>query len=1008
MTQKRCLLALLVLFSLCLSSGLAQTVTGSVGGRVLDASGAVLPGATVTAENRDTGIVRTVVTSDTGDFRIPLLPVGSYSVSAEVPGFKREVKTDIQLKIGQVVTLEFTLQVGEITEEVVVRSNLVQLELEPTRTQTSSIIDTVQIENLPTNGRQFIDFALLAPGVNIGETTSGSTDVVIEPVTKLAFAGQNIHFNFIAVDGADDISTASGVQRASPPQDSVQEFRVINSNFYLEFGRAVGGIVNIITKSGTNEFHGSAYDFFRNDALDARGILASPKPGKPGEFLDELRQNQFGVSMGGPIARDRSFFFANYEGQRRGQSPFYNSVVTNNIDAINDTKVNLFGLPAEQLNVLNTRDTDNLLLKADHAISDRHSLFVRYFLVDERSRNISPLNDGSDLPSAFKNNFLRDQSVVANVNSSFSPRLLNEFRAQFARRSFDFPVTTTQPALEFTNTFKTGINRGNPEFYRETRVEALDNVTFLSGDHSVSFGGNFNFVRTNESFQIFHPFEAQFASLDDFLNGNPAIFFFSKLNINDTGFDPALLRGSGPFSPSTLDTFRSEVNHTYSGMFIQDKWQATPNLTLNYGARWEFETWPDGFVNTDWNNIDPRFGFAYNASTQRKFVIRGGIGVFHGIIPSPLLMVQQACCGGLNKFPGREAAETDVNGNVPVFLGLGFDENFNIDNASALQRLLTDGTFPFIIGSFPIVRFTKDHQAPYGLQATFSLGFEIFPDTALQLTYLAVRGVHLGSFFNINTPLQPSGKLESGKDDFAAVRFNRFASLPGARDPRFALFFEADSRWNSIYHGFLVNLNRRFREHFGLGVSYTYSKTIDDGPNPSFVLIPENANRLDLERARSSDDVRHRFVTNATLATSSTGPVFTRDWNFGVILTLRTPHGFTKFAGFDANGEGFPVNDRVGLDARNTFEGDSFSSLDARISRSFPLTENVKGEFIAEAFNVFNSVNIRFFNTVYGDSIFNAPGTPGTFFQGARSPSFGTPRAIFNPRQIQFAFRVSW
>src|SRR5208282_726706 len=338
---------------------------------------------------------------------------------------------------------------GETTTQVTVEATTEVTE--PTRTQISTVIQERQIESLPVNGREFIDFALLSPAVQIGDTTSGSTDVIVEPVTKLSFAGQNIHFNFIAVDGADDISTVSGIQRGTPPQDSVQEFRVINADYTTDFGRAVGGIVNIITKSGTNTWHGTAYEYFRNDALDANSILAAPG-------LNTLRQNQFGAAIGGPLQKERTFIFANYEGQRLGQSPFYNSVILDNIGdsvnpapgTINYVKKFVYGLPTEPagLNVLRTGDYDNGFARMDHIFNPRETLMLRYFVNDGRLLNQSPLNDGFDLPSAFKDTFINDQSVVGSLTSVITPNVVNQFRAQFARRSFDFPTVTTQPHLE--------------------------------------------------------------------------------------------------------------------------------------------------------------------------------------------------------------------------------------------------------------------------------------------------------------------------------------------------------------------------------------------------------------------------------------------------------------------------------------------------------------------------------------------------------------------------------
>ena len=204
----------------------------------------------------------------------------------------------LRLTIGQSATVDFSLAPGQVEQQVTVTAEAALIET--TRTSTDTVIEQAQIQNLPVNGRQFIDFALLAPGVTIGDTTSGSTDVIIEPVTKLSFAGQNIHYNFIAVDGADNISTASGVQKTTPSTDAVREFRVVNNTYSVEAGRAVGGIVNIITKSGTNDLHGSIYEYLRNDAFDATSELAAPG-------LNKLRQNQFGFTLGGPIGKTVPF-----------------------------------------------------------------------------------------------------------------------------------------------------------------------------------------------------------------------------------------------------------------------------------------------------------------------------------------------------------------------------------------------------------------------------------------------------------------------------------------------------------------------------------------------------------------------------------------------------------------------------------------------------------------------------------------------------------------------------
>jgi hypothetical protein len=1015
----------------------------TLSGKIADSSGGSIAKATITIANTATGFSRSAQSSETGEYRIPSLPAGDYKVTVEFTGFRGQTK-DVTLQVGQTADLEFSLSPGEVTQRVEVEatSELV----EPTRTQVSTVITERQIVNLPVNGREFIDFALLSPAVAIGDTTSGSTDVIVEPVTKLSFAGQNIHYNFIAVDGADDISTASGIQRGTPPQESVQEFRVINTDYSAEFGRATAGIVNIITRSGTNEWHGTLYEYFRNDKMDAINLLQA-------SGAHVLRQNQYGAAIGGPLQKDKSFIYANYEAQRRGESPFYNSAVLANINLINQVKTVAYGLPAEPNlgGVLRTNDTDNGFIRLDHRFGEKENLFVRYFINDGRLLNQSPLNDGFDLPSAFKDSFYRDQSIAGTLTSLFSPKLVNELRMQFARRSFDFPTVTTQPHLELANTFTTGVNRGNPDSYRESRFELADNVTRSFNRHTVQFGGNYNFVRTQESFPLFYPFEADFPNLGAFLGNDgvvpgctPGIIAAGCQHPNAVIFE----RFQGPtFTEQTFNTSvflgtryaaaihnqaQGSLDHSYDGLYIQDKWRATNRLTLNGGLRWEWETWPSNVLNTQWKNFDPRVGLAYNIGTKRNVVVRAGFGLFHGIIPAPLLACQIPSCGGtLGKYPGRDF-EDSLNSNTRLF---AFASKPSITSI-ALSDIL-GGTYPDaaplgfcpggtvsgcgFFGDVTVVRFVQDHKNPYGIQGSLAIEFEPLPDTSVSLSFLHVRGVHLGSFFNVNQPdptfvvtLHDSQGRTGPKNLYCAVPV-ACPFTPGTRDPRWAFYFEATSRWDSVYDGFLLSVNKRLSHNFTYGISYTLSKSIDNGPNPSFVLVPQDSNNFKAERALSSDDVRQRLVLNGTVSTPKTWNAFTRDFLFGLIATVQSPMRFTKFAGFDANGTIFAASERVGIEPRNTFVGDNFRSVDFRISRTFPFREKKSLEVIAEAFNLSNTLNVRFFNTVYGAADF-CPVDPtafgcgsGPFFQeGSPNPLYGTPRAVNNPRQIQLAVKFNF
>ncbi len=1021
----------------------AQQVTVYLGGRVADMTGAIVPSAQISAVNTQTGFTRKAVSAADGEYQLPAMPVGDYKISAEAPGFKRMLKM-VHLDIGASATVDFTLQPGQVAQEIEVQGT--SEALEPTRSMVSEVISERQIEDLPVNGRQFIDFALLSPGVTVGDTTSGSTDVIIEPVTKLSFAGQNIHYNFVAIDGADNISTASGIQKTTPSQEAVKEFRVINSEYSTQAGRAVGGIVNIITKSGTNNTHGSVYEYFRNDAMDARSILASPG-------LDKLRQNQFGATLGGPIQKNKTFYFANYEGQRRRESPFYNSIILNHLADINRVKADVFHLAPENLNVTRTTDYDNFLVKLDHTFNQRHNMFVRYFFNDQRATNLSPLNDGFDLPSTFKDNFLRDQSLVGSLTSTLSKNLVNEFRVQYARRSFDFPTDTTQPHLEVSNTFTVGVNRGNPDFYSEGRWELVEDMTYALGHHTLSYGGNFNHVNTTESFPLFYPFEADFASLNAFLGTDclfgpavpslcgsvanpmphPFVIFFERFNAAN-GFNESSLNTSVFNGRRIASNIRNEASgmmgHTYEGLYIQDKWRAGERLTVNYGLRWQGETWPSAAVNSPLKQFDPRAGFSLNLG--HNIILRGGGGLFHGIIPAPLLMCQQPSCGGLQKYPGRESIQDSLNANTrlsafgsdPLSMMLAFQGIMNGQYPLVMPSPFPGGS-PSVALDATVVRFAQNHKPPYGAQASLGLEFQPFRNAVLDISFLHVRGIHLGSFWNVNQP-NPAGQLlmhnsqgGTGMKNMYCANFPCYPDvgsgiIPNIRTFPFAIDFEADSKWDSVWDGLLVNFNKRAGKFIAWGISYTFAKGIDDGPNPSFVLIPQDSSNFRAERALSSDDVKHRFVGNFTLH----GPThLTRvldNYQLSTIVSLESPHYFTKFAGFDANGDIFGNNDRVGVEPRNTFKGDSYKSADLRLSRTFNLTERTHLEAMAEAFNITNTLNVRFFNTVYGASDFCPAGGPQNgcigplYREGSPNPAYATPRAIFNPRQVQLALRLTF
>ena len=485
-------------------------------GTVLDESGGAVRGASITLHQPETNRSYQTTSNDSGYYAIPNIPPGIYELTVSFKGFATSIRKDLELTVGQSATIDVTLKVATAAEQVTVSTEAPFIE--PSKTEISQVIGTQEINSLPISGRLFTDFALLTPGVATGRTSLQSTITEFE-VTRVSFGGMRDLSNLVTVDGADNINTATGSQRSTPPQEAVAEFRVVNSSFGAEYGRALGGIVNIVTKSGTNDFHGSVYDYLQNDATDARSIL------QPVGTSKTLRQNQYGGTIGGPIKKDKTFIFANYEGQRRGEAPTFPTTYlepvtlldgtnTTNADLINRAKA-LLGLPPEGCNVpigqcpalsgtaflnsvLKTKDNDYGIVKLDHQINADNHLSLRYSVEDGRDLNqlVGSTLDGGGIgaPSSGHDVFLRDQSLVGTVATTISPNLVNSVLVQYARRHYNFPGVTGQPNLDIPNTLLFGHNFGVLDAIYESRFQISDSLSWVKGNHVAKFGVDFNYV----------------------------------------------------------------------------------------------------------------------------------------------------------------------------------------------------------------------------------------------------------------------------------------------------------------------------------------------------------------------------------------------------------------------------------------------------------------------------------------------------------------------------------
>jgi Carboxypeptidase regulatory-like domain/TonB dependent receptor-like, beta-barrel len=523
-----CSSVLIVLAILCFLAYVSPaypqgTTVAQLTGTVLDESGGAVKGATITLRQPDTNRSYTTTSNDSGYYAIPNIPPGQYELTTAFKGFATTVRKGVELTVGQSATIDVTLKVATAAEQIVVTTEAPVIE--PSKTEISQVIGTQEINSLPISGRLFTDFALLTPGVATGRTSLQSTITEFE-VTRVSFGGMRDLSNLVTVDGADNINTATGSQRSTPPQESVAEFRVVNSSFGAEYGRALGGIVNIVTKSGTNDFHGSVYDYLQNNATDARSLL------QPAPDANTLRQNQFGGTLGGPIHKDKTFFFMNYEGQRRGESPTFPStltqpvnvfsdvapfaptVATTNLDLIDAAKAAI-GLSPEGCNkpiaqctglsnqaflnsVLKTKDNDYGIIKVDHQINADNHLSLRYNVEDARDLNqlVGSTLDGGGIgaPSSGHDVFLRDQSLVGTVATTIRPNLVNSVLVQYARRHYNFPGVTGEPNLDIPNTLLFGHNFGVLDAIYESRFQISDSLSWVKGNHVAKFGADFNYV----------------------------------------------------------------------------------------------------------------------------------------------------------------------------------------------------------------------------------------------------------------------------------------------------------------------------------------------------------------------------------------------------------------------------------------------------------------------------------------------------------------------------------
>ena len=898
-SRAACLVAFLALSS-CLSATFAQqTVTSaSLSGRVVDMNGAAVGGATVTTTNLETNQQQTTTSDAEGRYRFAYLSVGTYKLMATAPGFAM-FGQQLTLTVGQALDVPLRLDVAGVAESIRVEDIPI---IETIRTQVAETIRPREIDDLPLNGRNYLDLALLVPGVS--RTNTGSNQRFAEtsavPGQGLSVAGQRNLSNSFVVDGLSANDDAADLTGAYYSQDVIREFQVVTSGGIAEFGRASSGVVNIITQSGTNQWRGRFYAFLRNQRFDARNPLAPRK--------DLLTQAQYGATIGGPIRRDRTFLFANFEQTRRNDSGVI-TISPANMLAINNrlNQVNYPGPRIETGIVPGGFDATNLFARLDHKLNDSNQLTARYSLyhiTSTNSRNVGGLNAvsrGTALDD-------RDQTIAGNLVTTVSRRTLNEARFQYTRSRLDAPVNdATGPAVNIAGVASFGTATFSPLKRDIDLYELVDNISTERGPHSVKGGVDFLYNRVQITFPGALQGVYTFTSLNNFLTGNYS-------NFQQAFGAPA--------------QFQTNPN---IGLFVQDEWRPRIDLTINAGLRYDAQFLPDP-IRTDTNNLGPRLGIAY-APGNRKTVVRAGFGLYFDRVP--LRATSNALQRDGSKYIVVQLQPTQAK--APAFPGV-----------LAAQ--------PTTLQTKPnITRIDPDIESSYSEQANLQIERELPGNASISIGYMYLRGLHLIVSRNINVPRFPAsvGAPNLGRPDNDWGNISRY-----------------ESSGDSYYNGMVVAFNKRAASWASLRISYTLSKAIDDTGN-FFFSTPQNNFDLRDDRGLSDNDQRHRLVISGTLEApeSSDGAVgprrLLRGLQLSYIYTYASRLPFNIVTGNDRNFD-TNNNDRPAGVGRNTGRGFDFASLDLRLSRRFRFTERVGLEVLAEGFNVLNRANLAIPNNTFG------------------------------------------
>lgn len=976
---------ILVVFAALAATAMAQTNLGTILGNLSDPSGAVIAAARVTATNLATNESRTVPTNDTGYYEIPLLPPGRYKVAFEAAGFKREERTQIALLTGERVRLNAALQVGAVTETVEVTAGAPLVKTDST--ELGVVIDNKKIVDMPLNGRNFIQLIGLQPGVISGGGQGGRPGI--------QYGGLSIWSSTYNLDGTD----ASFIETSTPGDasgtslintisvENIQEFKVSTNSFSAETGRASSAAVNIISKSGTNQYHGTLFHFLRNEKLDASNFFLTNQPRPP------LRHNQFGGNIGGPVKRDRIFFFGGYEGLRLRRS----QVITGNVPTLQlrQTAPQIYraALDAYPSDYTATSNPNVGLHRRNDKYSDdedtytgrvdwlwmKHTSFVRYNYnnFDQARPQLVPAN--------FQIFPIRAHIVTFSDTFNVGPTVVNEWRLGF-NRSYINRINTTftggQGGLAVTGLFSDDFQ--SRLRFANNSYTVLDNLSTIRGKHTLKAGFEIRQVQSSR-IQQQNPVH-NYPNLQAFLNNEPE-------SVRVIYGNP----GVG-------------LRQTNYGFYAQDDFRVSRKLTLNLGLRYEYySVWKESagrFYNTlgdpygpfnqrgedvyrpDRNNFAPRVGLAYDVFGNQRTVVRTGMGIYYAPVP-----------------PAHFYSQPFIAPNVPFFDVIGRTDFAGLSFPFPRTAIDNPGSSSNVQGR---TIWDYNRRDEYSAQWNFSIQQALGRDLAMQVAYVGNRGIK----------------------QFATRTINNFDPVLNRRpDPTIGEILVNENAGSSSYHSLQVSLNKRLSRGVTFDAYYTWSKALiyhsTDGGFPSQTII-QNPDDIASSRGPKSANPQHVFALTGTAAVPVPGVIqrsFARHalagWSVQSIVNVRSGLPVNIYSGRDARGNritnsqrpdyvagvasepenrsiqnwlnrdafAFPAAGQFGNVGYNSEWGPGAWSADVSIFKGFRVAENKQLQFRFEMFNAFN--HARF----------------GTPVNTLTNPLFGQITTADSPREIQLALK---